>query len=313
MSRAGIRAACVLVLLGLLGWHVHVRSKSPEDTSIADRTLLAITGPVQKAITEVGRTVSENISEYFLLVDVKVENKRISDELTIADAGLVELDELRLENERLRQLHGLRARVPGRTVGASIIGRGVSSRFHTVRIDRGDRAGLREGQSVIASGGAVGQVLRVSAHFADVLLLTDGLSTVGAVLQDSRLRGVAAGQGGEFLELGFIRRRELHAVEPGQLVVSSGEDGLFPEGVPLGRVTAVRAPETGLFLEITLESVADLDRLEEVLVIVDSGVGAFQFPQPEAPATRDPGASGLGDAPVSAGIPEQSGTSEHRL
>jgi rod shape-determining protein MreC len=165
---------------------------------------------------------------------------------------------------------------------------------------------------VISAAGAVGQVLRVSEQFADVLLLTDGLSTVGAVLQESRLRGVAAGQGGEFIELGFVRRRELHAVEAGHLVISSGEDGLFPEGVPLGRVTEVRAPETGLFLEITLESVADLDRIEEVLVIVDSGVGAFHFPQVQLPAAQDPGASGLGDAPASADPSEPNGRSEYR-
>jgi rod shape-determining protein MreC len=137
----------------------------------------------------------------------------------------------------------------------------------------------------------------VSESFADVLLLTDGLSTVGAVLQESRLRGVAAGQGGEFLELGFVRRREKHAVAIGQLVVSSGEDGLFPEGVPLARVSAVQAPQTGLFLEITLESVADLDRVEEVLVLVEEGVGAFQFPESE-PSSVLPDIEPVGDAPT---------------
>jgi rod shape-determining protein MreC len=230
-----------------------------------------------------------------------------------ARSGLAELDELRYENERLRQLHGLRARAPGRTVAASVIGRGVSSRFHTLRIDRGARAGLQEGQGVIASGGAVGQVLRVSEQFADVLLLTDGLSTVGAVLQDSRLRGVAAGQGGEFLELGFIRRRELHEVSQGQLVVSSGEDGLFPEGVPLARVTQVRAPETGLFLEVTLESVADLDRVEVVLVIVEGGTGPFQFPQAEYDQTPPLDPSAGDDAPAFAPAPGRDPRSVGRL
>jgi len=287
-----------LALLGLLGWHVHARAKPAEHAGLADRTLLAVTGPIQKAITEVARVGSSALSDYFMIVGAKRENKTLLSDLTSARSGLAELDELRYENERLRQLHGLRARAPGRTVAASVIGRGVSSRFHTLRIDRGARAGLQEGQGVIASGGAVGQVLRVSEQFADVLLLTDGLSTVGAVLQDSRLRGVAAGQGGEFLELGFIRRRELHEVSQGQLVVSSGEDGLFPEGVPLARVTQVRAPETGLFLEVTLESVADLDRVEAVLVIVEGGTGPFQFPQAEydQPPPLDPAAGD--DAPA---------------
>ncbi len=297
MSRGGIRAACILAVLGLLGWHVHARAKPSGQTSVADRTLLAVTGPLQKGLSGLGRGLVVGVNRYFMLSGISDDNKRLYLDLESAHGALAELAELRLENERLRQLHGLRARVPARSVGASVIGRGVSTRFHTLRIDRGARAGLRAGQAVLARRGAVGQILRVSESFADVLLLTDGLSTVGAVLQESRLRGVAAGQGGEFLELGFVRRREQHAVAVGQLVVSSGEDGLFPEGVPLARVSEVQVPQTGLFLEITLESVADLERVEEVLVLVEEGIGAFQFPESEPPSVPIDVESG-GDAPT---------------
>ena len=281
-------------MLGLLGWQVHARAKPNSETSFADRTLLAVTGHMQSGLSGVTGRVASSFKRYFFLIRISDDNKRLSSELDAAISRVAELAELRLENDRLRQLHGLRARIPSRSIGASVIGRGVSTRFHTMRIDRGSRAGLKAGQPVVARRGAVGQILRVSDHFADVLLLTDGLSTVGAVLQDSRLRGVAAGQGGEFLELGFVRRREQHEVSVGQLVVSSGEDGLFPEGVPLATVTLVQAPETGLFLDITLEAVADLDRIEEVLVLIDEGIGPFQFPDPAKPGEVEAGE----DAPV---------------
>tara|TARA_Y100001968_G_scaffold328255_1_gene375068 strand:- start:191 stop:1066 length:876 start_codon:yes stop_codon:yes gene_type:complete len=267
-----------------MGWHVHARSKVTDETSVADRALLAITGPVQAALSGVADGAVGIFDKYFRIVSVNEENKRLLSSLEVADSRRGELLELRLENERLRQLHGLRTRVPARSVAASVIGRGVSTRFHTLRIDRGANAGLRAGQPVLALRGAVGQVLRVSSDYADVLLLTDGLSTVGAVLQGSRLRGVAAGQGGDFLELDFVRRREQHAVLAGEWVVSSGEDGLFPEGVPLARVSNVEVPQTGLFLDITLQSAVDLDRVEEVLVLVEDGVGVFQFP--EVPGLR---------------------------
>jgi len=100
------------------------------------------------------------------------------------------------------------------------------------------------------------------------------------------------------MELGFVRRRDQHSVAPGQLVVSSGEDGLFPEGVPLARVSEVQVPETGLFLNITLESIADLDRLEEVIVIVEEGVGAFQFPSPGISSPNVWDTESAGDAPT---------------
>ena len=127
--------------------------------------------------------------------------------------------------------------------------------------------------AVISVSGVVGQVLRVSGSYADVLMLTDGLSAAGVTVQRSGLRGLVVGDGSDQLQVSFLRRSDAHGVSPGDLVVTSGEDGVFPQGVIVGKVLKAEAPETGLFLNINLEPAAALHRLDEVMVVVELHAG----------------------------------------
>ncbi|MCO4772592.1 MAG: rod shape-determining protein MreC [Deltaproteobacteria bacterium] len=276
MSRPALRAAAVLALLAVLGWHVHARLQPEADLNFADRALLTLTGPVQKAMTRSVSGVGGVFSTYFALVGTNKENEELRKRLAIAEAKVAENAELRAQNDRLRDLVGLQSRVEGETLTAAVIGRGTSSRFRTLRIDRGTGDGLEPGMAVISSQGAVGSVLRASRSYADVLLITDGLSSVGAVVQRSRARAVGVGDGDGGLELGYIRRSDLADVAEGDLVVTSGEDGVFPEGVPLGSVQFAQAAESGLFVEARVETAVRLDRADEVLVITDPGRGPYQ-------------------------------------
>lgn len=286
MSRPGLRAAAVLVMLALLGWHVHARSKPTGELNVADRGLLAVTGPIQATLASALGGVGGVWDHYIAVVGAAEENERLRDDLAAARAATAELIELRAENDRLRAVVALAHRVPGESVAASVIGRGTSTRFRTIRIDRGTDAGLDRGMPVVGPDGAVGRVLRASGGYADVLLLHDGLSAAGAVVQSSRMRGVLVGDGSETLSLGFVRRSDAGGVQVGDLLVTSGEDDVFPEGVALGTVIEATAPETGLFLTIRVEPAVDLDRLDEVLVVLDRGVGPF--PAPDIGPPLDP-------------------------
>jgi rod shape-determining protein MreC len=294
-GRPTIRAIGVLVLLGGLGWHVHARSQPDAELGAADRALLTVTGPIQNALGGGIESVGGVFDRYFALVGTEAENELLRAEVAEARAGVHELRELGLENDRLRALAGLRERTPGRAVSASIIGRGTSPRFRTLRIDRGEHDGVQTGMAVVVPGGAVGQILRSSANYADVLLLSDGLSSAGAVFDESRLRGVLLGGGGDDLALGFVRRRDQGSVQAGATLVTSGEDGVFPEGVPLGTVRQVETPDTGLFLEIDVDPAVDPGQLDEVLVVLDGGVGPFHHePSAELDAEADPTPSAVG-------------------
>ncbi len=275
MSRPALRAALVLALLAVLGWHVHARLKPEADVNAADRLLLTVTGPVQSALAGVGKGASGFFTGYIALVGTAAENEELRALLATTRASVAELAELRAENDRLRVLADLKARIPGRTLGASVIGRGTSARFRTLRVDRGTADGVEPGLAVLGIDGAVGRILRASAHYADVLLITDGLSGVGAVVQRTRLRAVAAGDGADHMELGYVRRADLAGVSEGDLVVTSGEDGVFPEGVPLATVITASAPETGLFVHVVVQPLVALESVEEVAIVLDPGAGPY--------------------------------------
>ena len=291
------RTVAVLTVLAALGWHVHARSRPDAELGAADRLLLSVTGPIQDAIEGVADGAGGFSQRYFDLVGVGEENAQLRAEILAARAALAELDELRAQNDRLRGLVGLSERAEGRVLAASVIGRGTSPRFHTVRIDRGSREGVEAGMAVVVPQGAVGQVLRVSAHYSDVLLLSDGLSAAGAVVQRTRLRGVVAGTGGDELSLAFVRRRDHADVQPGDLLVGSGEDGVFPMGVALGTVLAVAVPDTGLFLDVTVEPTVGIERLDEVLVVLDAGTGPFVPGEPEDGSLAEDADAPVDEAP----------------
>ncbi len=275
MSRPAVRAALLLALLAILGWHVHARLKPESDVNAADRILLTVTGPLQSGLSGVGNGVGSFFTRYIALVGVAEENEGLRADLAVTRAAVAELAELRAQNDRLRALADLKERVPGRTVGAAVIGRGTSARFRTLRVDRGTADGLEPGLAVLGIDGAVGRILRASTHYADVLLITDGLSGVGAFVQRSRLRAVVAGDGGDLMELGYVRRADLAGVSEGDLVVTSGEDGVFPEGVPVATVLSAKAPETGLFVEVELTPIVALGSVEEVAIVLDPGAGPY--------------------------------------
>ena len=281
MKRPGTRAASFLALLAVLGLHVTAKNKPPGELGIADRMLLAVTGPVQNGLGSVAGGVTDGFNHYLLLVGAAKENDRLHLELAASRSALSELNGLRRENQRLRELAGLREAAPGSVQAASVIGRGTSPRFHTLRIDQGHGAGLQAGMAVVSVAGVVGQVLRVSRNYADVLLITDGLSSAGAMVEKSGLRGLAVGDSSDQMKLSYLRRTDAGGIQQGDLVVSSGEDGVFPEGVPLARILKIDAPESGLFMDVELEPAAPLARLEEVLVVLDPGSGPFHIPLPE--------------------------------
>ncbi|MDI3299141.1 MAG: rod shape-determining protein MreC [Bacillota bacterium] len=182
-----------------------------------------------------------------------------------------QLQEVRQENDRLRQLLAMRQTLalqyPLQTVGAVVIGRNPNAWFDTVQISAGSAEGVRVGDAVVDSGGLVGRVTRVSKNSATVLLITDSSSAVGAVVEraGSRAQGIVQPGGDGRLVMRFFSAKA--DVRKGDVVLTSPLSGRYPSGIPIGTVTAVHAGADGLTLLADLASAADLNRLEEVLVI----------------------------------------------
>jgi rod shape-determining protein MreC len=233
--------------------------------------------PVLEAVTfgifsEIQRGASTGVSSarrvwgsYVGLRDLKAENDALRRQLAAAE---VAAQEQRAQVDRMRsleQLLELRDRSNLQTAAAEIIGGAASPDFRTVTIDKGTRDGLRPDMSVIAPAGVVGRIVVPSARAAKVQLLIDRNAAVGAIVERSRAQGVVVGSGDERLRMEYVS--EVFDVVAGDLIVTSGIDGIYPKGFPIGRVEAVEKSGSA-YKRITVKPAVDFSALENVLVVL---------------------------------------------
>jgi len=197
---------------------------------------------------------------------VKQENDRLKADIKQLNSALVTASEAIQENDRLVRLLDLRKTVKEPTVTASVIGEDVTPWFRTLTIDRGSADGILEGMPVLAADGIVGQTIKVATNSSRVLLLTDHASSISAMIQRSRARGVAKGRGDNLCSLEFTMRGE--DVQVGDQVISSGIGGVFAKGLPIGEVTMVKKGEYGIFQTVTIRPYVNSAHLEELLVVL---------------------------------------------
>jgi rod shape-determining protein MreC len=173
------------------------------------------------------------------------------------------------ENARLRQLLGWQRQVPWKLKLARVVLREPANWWRTVQIDLGSRDGLRVNLPVLTTDGLVGRVSSVSLTRSQVVLLGDPNCKVSArVDNETRDTGIIGPSGPldtEFVGLGFLSRNA--NLKPGQNVVTSGDGGIFPKGIPIGKVVDVQPADYGLRTEARVKLAANLNALEEVWVM----------------------------------------------
>lgn len=240
-------------------------SREPYPSSGPGRIAISIVAPFQKMIVGTTRHFSDIWEHYFFLISVSEENDTMRKELMEARALKHKYQEAVLANERLRQLLSLQKEMQKPMIAAQVVGKDPSPWFYTILVDKGISDGVLKGQPVINPQGVVGLVIEVTNDYAKVMLITDPHSAVDAVIQKSRARGIVKGGGAGGCLLNFVLRK--HKVSVGDVTVSSGVDGVFPKGLPIGKVAAVVKQEAGIFQDVTVEPYVDFERLEEVLIV----------------------------------------------
>ncbi len=264
------------------------------DLGLLDKLALDLTGLVARGITYAIEGVQGVWLHYVYLVGVRAENEALRAEIDRLKLRQTELIEAGLEAERLRRVLGFRERVGLSFVPATVIAVDVSGWFRTVTIDRGSSDGIERGMAVVTADGIVGRTLAVAARSAKVLLVTDPNSSVDALVQRTRARGIVSGRVAPMLEMRYVHRTD--DVQVGDAVVASGVGGVFPKGLPIGVVTSVEKT-TGMFQAVTVAPAVDLSKLEEVLVVTahdgvlrpgPEGGAAAPSPPPGGTAAAEP-------------------------
>jgi rod shape-determining protein MreC len=257
-----------ILFLQVLGLAVQVKRSSENESSRLIRiwAVNAVT-PFEKGIVWVQHSSSNLWHNYFYLRGVRQENRDLKQKIEQMEIERVRLNEDANQARRLQALLEFKEQFIAKTVAAQVIGSSGSEQSRSVYIDKGANSGLKPDMAVITGDGVVGKTLRVFQSTAQVLLVNDQTSGVGAILEKSRLQGVLRGTPAGEIVLDKVMSDE--PVELGDKVLTSGGDQIFPKGLPVGAVTKISksSPGSELFLNIRVKPSVDLNRLEEVLVI----------------------------------------------
>lgn len=206
---------------------------------------------------------------YVFLVNAAKRNELLEREVAEARQRLIQYQEVEAANRRLSSVLDFKTTLSVKTLPARVIAQDVSVDFLGIRIDRGSRDGIQTGMGVIHPSGVVGTVYRVSDHYADVLTLADPSSSIDAVIQRSRARGIISGEAKSLhCKLKYMDR--LEDVSQDDAVVSTNFKGVFPSGLLIGHVSEVSSTPNGILQNITVRTAVDIYRLEEVLVVISS-------------------------------------------
>lgn len=249
----------------IVGLAIQVKRPAQQgDTRLIRVWAVSAITPLEKAVISTQNFFYGAWHNYVYLRGVRRENRELH----------AQLDQMKLEQVRLREDAEMARRIQSllafkeqhidSTVAAQVIGTSGSDQSRVLYIDKGSSDGIHTDMAVITPNGIVGKIVQVFPGSAQVLPINDQLSGVGVMLQNTRLQGILRGAANGTTTVQYVMADE--RVAPGEGVVTSGGDRIFPKGLPVGKVVDV-APGKDLFLNIRVLPSARLDGLEEVLVV----------------------------------------------
>jgi len=204
---------------------------------------------------------------YFRLRDSGRENEQLKAERAQLETKMIELSEKAKLFEQLKALKDWQAANSYPAVFARVVGRDANQWFNTVTIDHGALSGISKDQPVVTADGLVGRVILATPLASMVLLVTDERHGAGAAVvgqtADNRWLGIIEGKSESLCQMRFMEPPE--KLENGEQIVTSGQDGLYPSGLLIGRIKSngpLRAPQL-----VDIEPAAHLGKLEVVAVL----------------------------------------------
>jgi rod shape-determining protein MreC len=265
----------VVLLAQIIGLAVQVRRPSPQAGDAAGVRLirywaLAVVGAPENWVHSAGLGVRGVWNGYVDLIHTRRQNRQLTDEIDRLRLEEANLAEDARQAQRLQALLGFREKYIYKTVPAQVIGASGSEQSHLLILDKGSADGLKRDMPVITPDGIVGRLRDVFPHKSQLLLISDATSGAGVILQTTRIRGVL--RGNAYGQPEIINLLPDERIKPGEPVLTSGGDQIFPRGLAVGTVDrVVRDSDGDPLVDVLIHPAANLSRLEEVLVITNTG------------------------------------------
>ena len=220
----------------------------------------------ETVITSPFTFISNLWKDYVFLVDTKQDNDELKEQINQLRVQGMTLEELRSENERLRNMLDFKAAHQEFILyPASLLAQDITLVFKTAVIDKGSRSGFLINMPIVNPEGVLGRVVAVSAHTSQILMITDPNSAIPALIASTRVKGIVKGTGGKSLRLEYVRRTD--EVKIGDFVVTSGLLGIFPKGLRIGYVKDIQKDERKIFADILLTPCVDMETIEGIFGI----------------------------------------------
>lgn len=289
----------VLIIASLALLTVSFRQADSGPVHAIQQAGLSVYAPLQVWGARAAEPFQDGYTWIKTLWSAHQEAEQLRGELQELQGEAVRLREQAEENERLKGLLDIRDKItfPEGTQFevARVIMKSPSRWEAWIQIDKGSADGIEVDQAVVgatpmASGsvsgkGLVGKVVSVTAHTAQVQLITDASASVAAKIQESRAEGIVEGSVSGRLVMDYVDRDI--TVEQKLIVVTSGYGGVYPPAIPIGIVSNVGEEDVNIYKEIEVQPLVDFRILEEVMVLIVPGTATI----PTTPTTEGSGAT----------------------
>ena len=236
-----------------------------EDSSYFHRFLAELASPVQEGLSSSKRNVVSLWDNYISIVNTAKQNTVLKKKISRLENDLFNLEEIRKENLRLKQLLSFVEESPQQKILAQVVGWDSSNEFRVIRLNKGKLHGILPMAAVVTDQGLVGYVYRVTQNYSDVLTILDQNNRVDVIVERTRTHGIVEGILNFKCVLKYVTKNE--PVEVGDRLITAGVGGIYPKGVKVGMITDISRENFGMTLNIEVEPAVDFHKLEEVVVL----------------------------------------------
>lgn len=251
----------IMAQLILLAYQV----KSDNDVRLIRVWSVTAVMPLARTLEAVRSGLTNFVGNYITLHDTRGQNRQMREEI-----GRLKMENQFLRSElstadRARALGVFQAHTQSRTVAARVIGGGAGAGSKVVFVDRGSDSGVEKGMAVVTPDGIVGKVIAAFPGASEVVLITDSTFAAGVISQKNRVHGILKGQGYGTCRVDGVQDEE--KLEPGEWFFTSGDDRVFPKGMPAGQVKVARHGSP--FKEVLVDPSGLQNGLEDVLIVLE--------------------------------------------
>ncbi len=263
-NRLRVMLHVVVIAFSLIG--ILKRDKISSETTFFERVMIDSIGPIQSSIFYVRDLTKNFFSNYIFLVNVKKNSAELKKEISELENQIFQLQELKKENQRLKNLLKFGEEIGFERVLARVVGWDSNNAIKVLRINRGKEHGVKEKYPVISAKGLVGYVYRASNEYSDVITILHQDNRVDAIGVRTRSHGIVEGYSGGKCIMKYVTRSEPIALN--DQVMTSGLGNIYPKGLKIGTISKIEKESYGITQFVEIKPSVDFRRIEEVIVLL---------------------------------------------